>query len=96
MLSPPKPLDEVQPKLVCESLTSMGHATAHFRPRPGEGSNGQTSVNFNFKVNFKDLLYQFLCLFSHMKYMNHIERDFHSVACAMPKGWDLGVLGVKN
>ena len=29
MLSPPKPLDEIQPNLVCELLTWMGHATEH-------------------------------------------------------------------
>ena len=35
MLSPPKPLDEIQPNLVCELLTCMGHATTKiFWPRP--------------------------------------------------------------
>ena len=34
-LSPPKPLDEIQPNLVCGLLTWMGCATAHFFwPRP--------------------------------------------------------------
>ena len=48
-LSPPKPLDEIQPNLVCELLTWMGRATAHFfRPAPlglGEGPKGQISLN---------------------------------------------------
>ena len=30
MLSPPKPLDEIQPNSVCELLTSMGLATSTF------------------------------------------------------------------
>ena len=34
---------------------------------PGEGSKGQISFNFNHKVNFKDFLYQTLCVFSQMK-----------------------------
>ena len=29
---------------------------------PGEGSKGQISFDFNYKVNFKDFLYQTLCL----------------------------------
>ena len=36
----------------------MGRATANCflpRPGPGEGSNGQISLIFNNKVNFKDL-----------------------------------------
>ena len=34
MLSPPKPLDKIQPNLVCELLSWMGRATAIFSPRP--------------------------------------------------------------
>ena len=68
MLSPPKPLDEIQPNLVCELLTRMGRATAFFfglAPLgPGEGSKGQISFNFNYKVNFKDL-YTKLCVCSY-------------------------------
>ena len=31
-------------------------ATAHFfwAPHPGDGSKGQISLNFNYKVNFKE------------------------------------------
>ena len=68
MLSPPKPLDEIQPNLVCELLTWMGRATAIFflpppppPPPPGEGSIGQ--ILFNYKVNFKDF-YTKLCVCS--------------------------------
>ena len=56
-LSPPKPLDEIQPNLMCENQT--------------------------------------LCVFSQMKNVKHIRRDFHSVPWVMPQGWDLrGYRGV--
>ena len=46
MLSPPKPLDEIQPNFVCELLTWMGRATAIFflpppPPPPGALERGQ-------------------------------------------------------
>ena len=38
-LSPPKPFDEIQPNLVCELVTWMRRATAHFFcPGPGGGA----------------------------------------------------------
>ena len=55
MLSPPKPIDENQPNLVCELLTCMGC---------GEGSKGQISFSFNYKVNSKDF-YTKLCVCCH-------------------------------
>ena len=68
MLFPPKQLDQIQPNLVCELLTYMGRATAKkFDPAhwgPEEGSKGQISFNFNYKVNFKDF-YTKLCVCSH-------------------------------
>ena len=66
---------------------------------PGEGSKGQISFNFNYKVNFKDF-YSKLCVFSQMKDTKHIRQDFYSVAWVMPQGWDFGALrmprGSKN
>ena len=98
MLSPPKPLDEIQTNLVCELLTRMGRATSIFFSSapwsPGEGSKGQISFNFNYKVNFKDFLYQTLCVFSQIKDTKHIRQDFHSVTWVMPQEWDFGALGV--
>ena len=68
MLSPPKPLEEIQPNVVYELLTWMRRATAiFFGPAPwgpGEGSKSQISFNFNYKVNFKDV-YTKLCVCSH-------------------------------
>ena len=91
MLSQPKPLDKIQPNLVCELLTSMGCATAHFF------SKGQISLNFNYKVSLKDFLYQTLFVFSQIKDIKNIELDFHSVIWVMPRGGTWGCFqGVKN
>ena len=76
----------------------MGRATAKtfLAPSlgPGEGSKGQTSFNFNYKVNFKDFLYQTWCVFSQIKDTQHIRWDFYSVAWVMSQVWDFGALGV--
>ena len=63
---------------------------------PGEGSKGEISFNFNYKVNFKDFLYQTLRVFSQMKDTKYIRRDFHSVTWIMPQGWDLGHWGAQG
>ena len=94
MLSP-KPLDEIQPNLVCELLTRMGRAIADILALPpGEGSKSQISLNFNYLVNFKDVLYQTLCVFSQMKDIKHIKKDLYSNTWVMPQGWDFGAMGV--
>ena len=65
-LSPPKPLDEIQPNLVCDLLTLnlMGRATAHFWPcPPGEGPKGQISLNFDYS-QFQRFLYPKICMSS--------------------------------
>ena len=72
MLSPPKPLDEIQLDLVCELQEWACNNKTYFGPAPlgpGEGSKGQISLNFNNKVNFKDFLYQTLCVFLRIKAM---------------------------
>ena len=38
---------------------------------PGEGSKGQISINFNYKVNFKDF-YTKLCVCSHKRKIQNI------------------------
>ena len=66
MLSP-KPLDEIQQNLVCELDEGGMQRQTSFCPTPsgpGEGSKGQISFNFNYKVIFKDF-YTKLCVFSH-------------------------------
>ena len=82
MLSPPKPLDEIQPNLVCELLTWIDAQHNFFlltRP-PGEGSKGQISFNFNYKVNFRDF-YSKLCVCSHKwKVQNILDGFFYSLS----------------
>ena len=66
----------------------MGRATITFSVGPaplgpGEGSKCQISFNFNYKVNFKDVLFQTLRVYSQMKDIKHTRRDFYSVAWVM-------------
>ena len=35
---------------------------------PGEGSKGQISFNFNYKVNFKDFIPNFVCVLTNERY----------------------------
>ena len=47
---------------------------------PGEGPKGQISLNivtFQLQSQFHRFLSQTLCVFSHMKDIKHIRRDFH-------------------
>ena len=71
-----------------------------FGPRPWgpvERPKGQLSLNFNnlLQSQIQCFWNQTLCVFSQMKDIKHIRRDFYSVAWVMPQGWNLGVLGVK-
>ena len=73
----------------------MRRATAHFffGPAPwgpGEGPKGQISTNI-IKFQLQSFLNQTLCVFSQMKDIKHIRRDFHLAAWVMCQGWDLGV-----
>ena len=67
-----------------------------FGPAPwgSEGPKGQILLNiikFQLQSQFQRILNQTLCVFSQMKYIKHIRRDFHSLAWVMPQGSDLGV-----
>ena len=60
-----------------------------------EGPKGQISLNiikFQSHSQFQRLFNQTLGVFSHMKDIKHIRKDFHLAAWVMPQGWDLGVL----
>ena len=53
---------------------------------PGEGPKGQISLNiikFQLQSQFQRFFNQTLCVFSHMKDIKHIRRDFHLVAWVM-------------
>ena len=50
----------------------MGHATALFLATgPREGPKGQISLNFNFKVNYKEFKPNFLCLLKNGRYKTY-------------------------
>ena len=60
---------------------------------PGEGSKGQISFNFNYKVNFKDF-YTILCVCTHKwKIQNISDGIFILSPGSCPRGGDFGVLG---
>ena len=65
-----------------------------FRPHPlGPlgGAKRSNIIKSQSLSQFQRFLNQTLCVFSQMKDIKHIRRDFHSVAWVMPQGWDLGV-----
>ena len=65
MLSPPKPLDRIQPNLVSGLLTQVGRARARLflALPPGALGRGQILTISNFKVNFKDF-YAKMCTYT--------------------------------
>ena len=42
-----------------------------FGPAPGEGSKGQVSLNYNYKVNFKDFILNCVCVFTNERYKTY-------------------------
>ena len=68
MLSPPKPLDEIQPNLVCELLTCMGCATSNFfGPAPGALGRGQ-KVKYHLISISKIFILNFVCFLTNERY----------------------------
>ena len=49
-------------------------------------------IKFQLQSQFQRFFNQTLCVFSHMKDIKHIRRDFHLVAWVMSRGSLLGVL----
>ena len=86
---------QIQPDFVCELLTSTAHATAHFwcphSLGPLGGAKRSNIIKSQSQSQFQRFLNQTLCVFSQLKDIKHIRRDFHSVAWVMPQGWNLGV-----
>ena len=67
-----------------------------FWPRPlgpwrGAKRSNIIIIKFQLQSQFQRFLNQTLCVFSQMKDIKHIRRDFHLVAKVMPQGSDLGV-----
>ena len=68
---------------------------AHFfLPRalgPLGGAKRSNIIKFQLQSQFQRFFNQTLCVFSHMKDIKHIRRNFHLVTWVMRQGWDLGV-----
>ena len=81
--------------MVCELLTSMANATDNFfGPHPlgpWGGAKRSNIIKSQSQSQIQSFFNQTLCVFSQMKDITHIRRDFHSIAWVMPQGWDLGV-----
>ena len=97
MLFPPRPLDEIQTNLVCESLKKNWACNSKITLGPApwdpeEGSKDQKSLNYNDKVNSKVFCAK-LCLFLQIKDIKHIERDFFLMPGSCPRGVTLGSRG---
>ena len=73
MLSPPKPLDEVQPNLVCELLTWMGRATSNcFLPRPlGRGQKVKYHLISITKSISKIFIPNFVCVLTNKRFQTY-------------------------
>ena len=69
----------------------MAHATAQFFGSPWGGAKRSNIFKSQSLSQFQRFLNQTLCVFSQLKDIKHIRRDFHSVTWVMPQGWDLGV-----
>ena len=58
---------------------------------PWGGAKRSNIIKSQSQSLFQRFFNKTLCVFSQLKDMKHIRRDFHSVAWVMPQGWDLGV-----
>ena len=66
----------------------------YFWPRPlgpWGGAKRSNMIKYQLQSQFQRFLNQTLCVFSQMKDITHIRRDYHSVTWVMPQGLDLGV-----
>ena len=60
---------------------------------PWGGAKRSNIIKSQSQSQFQRFLNQTLCVFSQLRDIKHIRRDFHSVAWVMPQGWDLGYRG---
>ena len=79
----------------------MCNGTFFLAPPPPKGQISLDIIKFQLLNQFQRLLNQTLWVFSQMKDIKHIRRDFHLAAWVMPQGWDLkvtwgGVVRVKK
>ena len=58
---------------------------------PWGGAKRSNIIKSQSQSQFQRFLNQTLCVFSQMRDIKDIRRDFHSIAWVMPQGWDLGI-----
>ena len=80
----------------CVSNLHQWHMQQHnfFGPHPlgpVGGAKRSNIIKSQSQSQFQRFCNQTLCVFSQLKDIKHIRRDFHSVAWVMPQGWDLGL-----
>ena len=80
----------------CVSNLHQWHMQQHifFGPHPlgpWEGAKRSNIIKSQSQSQFQRVFNQTVCVFSQLKDMKHIRRDFHYVAWVMPQGRDLGV-----
>ena len=72
----------------------MGRAMALFGSAPWGGAKKSNIIKYHL-ISFTKLISKIFnqtkCVFSHMKDIKYIRRDFHLAAWVMLQGWDLGV-----
>ena len=72
-------------------ISATCNDTIFWVPTPWGGAKRSNIIKSQSQSQFQRFLNQTLCVFSQLKDIKHIRRDFHSVAWVMPQGWDLGV-----
>ena len=80
----------------CVSKLHQWHMQRHnfFGPHPlgpRGGAKRSNIIKSQSQSQFQRFLNQTLCVFSQLKDIKYIRRDFHSVAWVMPQWWDFGV-----
>ena len=98
MLSPPKPMDEIQPNLVCELLKLMGRATLNFflAPPPWALRRGQ-KVKYHLisitKSISKIFLPNFVCVLTNERYKTYQTRFLF---CPLGHAPGMGLWGARG
>ena len=94
MLSPPKPLEEIQPNFVCELLTCMGRATSNFflGLPPGEEKVKYHLISIT-KLISKIFIPNFVCVITNERYKNISDEIFILSPGSCPRGGTLGRWG---
>ena len=91
-LSPPKPLDEIQPNCSHDWGVQRHNIFLPSPLGPWGGTKRSHIIKFQLQSQFQRFLNQTLCVFSQMKDIKHIRQDFHLVAWVIP-GVGLGGTG---